>query len=127
MDITVLISKTITLIEGCVSGSERITIECSDGTRYAMFHTQECCESVLIEDVCGDLEDLVGSPIVQAEESINDDCSGHVSDEWGGDSETWTFYRLATSKGLVVIRWYGTSNGYYSERVDFEEIKPDIE
>lgn len=34
----------------------------------------------------------------------------------------WTFYRLATNRGSVVIRWYGTSNGYYAINVSFKEL-----
>jgi hypothetical protein len=111
-----LVGKTLTKVEGAV-GDDRMTFTCDDGTSYVMFHLQDCCEGVSVEDITGELADLIGSPIVQAEESTNstDDRPRDYSESW-----TWTFYRIATAKGQVVIRWLGESNGYYSESVDFE-------
>lgn len=108
-----LIGKTIIEIDGAETESEHIFIKCSDNSVYVMYHEQDCCESVQVEDICGDINVLLNSPITMAEsvtESNNahDDCS-----------YTYTFYKLATVKGYVTIRWYGESNGYYSEDVNF--------
>lgn len=85
--------------------------------QWEFCHHQDCCEDVYIEDICGDLEDLVGSPLVLAEETTNSDAPPKGEYE---ESYTWTFYRFATAKGTVTVRWYGSSNGYYSESVDLE-------
>lgn len=93
------------------------------GDVYRMFHDQDCCESVSIEDFNGDAEDLVGVPIMLAEESTSDvDPTDEGRDKDKYDSNTWTFYRFRTIKGTVSIRWYGTSNGYYSESVDIVKL-----
>ncbi len=117
-DFKELVGKTIERLEGLEKGSDAVIFYCTDGSIYAMYHKQDCCENVEIEDVCGDPEDLIGSEIIIAEENSNSD--GKPKDEYD-DSFTWTFYKLATKKGYVDIRWYGTSNGYYSEDVSFEK------
>src|SRR5574337_1654215 len=87
------------------------------GVEYGLWHDDDCCESVHLEDVCGNLEDLVGSPLVMAEESRDSDTPKVYEGEnsYQDESFTWTFYKFATVKGYVTLRWYGSSNGYYSE------------
>ncbi|MNZ76081.1 hypothetical protein D3C78_945760 [compost metagenome] len=99
-----------------------MVFETDSGEVFKMYHDQDCCESVHINDIEGDLSDLIGEPVTLAEESTSND-NPKVEDEWGPESFTWTFYRLATKNGFVVIRWYGESNGYYSESVDFIQVK----
>ena len=83
--------------------------------RFVFFHQQDCCEHVSIEDVCGELQDLIGEPLLMAEE-----VEGQTPvdfDEAEHESVTWTFYKFATRKGYVDVRWFGESNGFYSEGV----------
>ena len=97
-----------------------------DGEVYKMYHEQDCCEHVYVESIVGDLEDLVGEPLLLAEEVTNLFDILRDSDKEMEDSEeshTWTFYKFATRKGYVDIRWYGSSNGYYSEGVSFMKEK----
>ena len=127
MDVSVLKGKTLTSITETKKGDDAIIFTCKDGSEYRMYHEQYCCENVEIEDVNGDLNDLVGTPILKAEEVSNDDFEKAYKDGLSEDdyqeSYTWTFYKFATVKGYVDIRWFGQSNGYYSESVDFEKIK----
>lgn len=145
------ILKGQTLLSIDKSENDKLVFITDDSTEYVMHHHSDCCESVSIEDICGDLDDLIGSPILLAEEvssseptpeliasrraeyekeveqakatggkmwydDFEDFCNGRY------ESETWTFYKLATIKGSVTIRWYGSSNGYYSEGVDFHKV-----
>lgn len=121
MEIAELIGKTLTGVKQC---ADEITFVTED-KQYKLYHDQSCCESVSIVDVCGSFDDLVGSPVLMAEEANNTEEKEKekIKSEYGGDSNTWTFYKLATVKGYVTIQWHGSSNGYYSESVDFEEVK----
>ncbi|AEW47444.1 hypothetical protein BCB4_0216 [Bacillus phage B4] len=109
-----LVGKTFTRIKN--EGSDELVFYDTDGEIYVMYHQQDCCESVYIEDIDGDLEDLLHSPILMAE-AVSE--SGNDSD-YG--TSTWTFYKIATIKGTVTLRWLGESNGYYSESVDFVRV-----
>jgi len=103
-------------------GDDVINFETIDNDYYTMYHAQDCGEYVTIDDINGDLKDLVGSPILQAKEVTNDTDSMGAYDRID-ESFTWTFYKLATAKGYVVIRWFGTSNGCYSERAEIYKIE----
>ena len=118
VDVWELLGKVLIKIEKM--NDEELHFYCSDGTRYKMYHEQDCCENVRIEDITGNIEDLVGHPITLAEESSN---QKEAPPEGSCvDSYTWTYYKFATIKGYVTIRWFGESNGYYSEAVDFKRV-----
>jgi hypothetical protein len=115
---TDLLGKTIKNITGLYLESEEIIIECSDGKNYILYNDDQS-SIVEINDIIGDINDLIDSPIL-----ISEERHGHLLPRLRNSDEgyTWTFYELATIKGSVTIRWYGSSNGYYSEDVYFEEI-----
>ena len=129
LDVKELLGKTITTIvvkKNDENEDDNIVFTTSDNKKYKMYHDQNCCEKVNIEDIIGNLEDLIGSPLLMAEEVTSYKNPQDVplkEQEYGYASYTWTFYKFAAIKGYVTIRWYGESNGYYSEEVDFEEIE----
>lgn len=104
------IVKTVT---GGEKGDYEMIITFESGKAIKVYHEQDCCEMVYIEDEESD--DIVGGFVHFA---------GFVSGEGGyfdGDedySHTWSFLKIDTSKGSIWQRWLGESNGYYSEEVD---------
>ncbi len=112
-----LLGRTLVSVEGAKDGSERVTITCDDGAVFAMYHEQDCCESVALESVVGDVANLIGSPLTLARKSSSEEYPAHHPKPEYHESGTWTFYSLATVKGYVDFRWLGESNGYYSESV----------
>lgn len=118
-----LLGKRLERVE-LLGDKEAIIFELKDGYgSYKLYHSQDCCESVWIEDIDGDLNDLLHEPLLMAEEisggSGTEPITGFEALNEHEESWTWTFYKLATIKGGVTIRFYGCSNGYYSEAVDF--------
>lgn len=100
--------RVIKSISGLEVGSKAIFINFEDGDRIKMYHCQECCESVQVED-CEDVssDDLKESIIHTFEEYTKS------SGESGWGLQTYTFYRLITNSAYCTIRWFGESNGYY--------------
>jgi len=122
-------------------GDDVLRFVTDTGVTYLLLHEQDCCECVTVEDICGDFSDLLNTPIIQASEETNDDnwCTWDNTDDATNmrilakvvlspedevdyeGSTMWTFYRLRTIKGTVTIRWYGSSNGWYSVSVYFRK------
>lgn len=124
-----LSEKIIESIEGLEKYSRFVYINLKNNERYLMAHRQDCCETVSIEDICGDIDDIIGSPILTAEEISYSKSDSELPNiekiQINPDEEsfTWTFYKLGTIKGSVTIRWYGSSNGCYSEEVGIYKLE----
>ncbi len=113
-----LLGKTLLSIEN--KKDEELIFTLIDGQKYCLYHDQDCCEDVRIEEIVGDLKNLIGQPIIMAEEVIHENFNpSGIKIPTQDDSFTWTFYKIATINESVTIRWHGTSNGYYSETVRF--------
>lgn len=112
---------------------EELLLYFSDSTYLSMSHVQDCCETVYLDDVVGNLDSLLFKPILRAEfksESARDGDDLPTNPlckipEYL-ESCTWSFYTLATVRGYVDLRWIGESNGYYSESVDLHFTTYDI-
>lgn len=105
-----MIGKTPTAI---VQTEDEITFTFDTGETAKFYHEQDCCESVYVDDVNGDWNDLIGVPLLVSEERVGEYEGGGYH-----ESVTWTFYTFRSIKGSVDVRWCGSSNGYYSESVD---------
>jgi hypothetical protein len=112
-DIAEMVGRTFSEITGEFNDSE-VCFKSTDGFTFKFYHEQDCCESVYLEDITGNLNDLLNTPILLAEERHNHD---NPPEEYT-ESHTWTFYEFRTIKASVTLRWLGESNGYYSESVD---------
>lgn len=106
--------KTLTKVE---AGSEEVVFETSEGPRYQLFHQQDCCESVVIREVEGDVSKLSGIVLDAVERPGTEPPGFNPS-----DSYTLTDFIIRTKDAIVTFKWLGESNGYYSESVYFIEL-----
>lgn len=101
---------------------EELILYFKSGNRLHIYHDCDCCESVILIDIVGgNIDELVGQKIVsiksvykRSDERLFGEDSGYLD-----DSNTWTFVTISTLKDDITLRWHGSSNGYYSEYVDF--------
>jgi len=113
-DITDIIGQEFTAVTSLEKGSQEIIFEGAPDPCFLMTHMQECCEVVLVEEIAGDPEWLLNSPITRAAADCYEDQGG-----------TSTFYRFSTAKGTVTVRWYGSSgSGVYGEAVSLYRKEP---
>jgi hypothetical protein len=117
-EVTDMIGLTMSSVAGGV-GDDSLMFTTTEGIRFELYHAQDCCENVRVEDIIGDLGDLVGYPLVESEELTSE--PDPILD-YEPESCTWTFYRFSTVRGTVTVRWFGESNGYYSESVEFRHL-----
>ena len=107
-----------------------------------MYLRKDCCESVSIIDINGDLDDLIGTQFYY-EEVSNDDFVNAFESKFKNKTKMIITKRtmkatislescvdvlqISNDKGYVDIRWFGESNSYYSESVDFIQVGVDRE
>lgn len=120
-----LLGLTLQTITGMTEDSQEVHLVTTCNRTFTLQHIQDCCELVRLYEVVGDVNDLLDEPLLVAEEVSSED-SGFVPPEDldvvdDPDCTKWTFYRLATRKGYVVLRWLGESNGYYCMAVSLHE------
>jgi len=118
MDIKDLVGETLAFIDADDKGEE-VMLTTQSGRRIRIYHMQDCCEYVRVEDTQGNWHDLVGKVITEATKGVNPE-----GDPTPGcpDSGTRTTLTFRVDDATVISKWIGESNGYYSESVDIEEL-----
>ena len=113
MSLENIIGATILSITGAKVGSSKLTFSTDKGT-LELYHGQCCCEDVCVEDINGDVSDMIGGVVSVADERVGEET------EVGWARELHTFYEIRTTKGDMNIRWLGRDNGYYSVSVHYD-------
>ena len=126
-DVKENLASGIKKVVGYKDETEEIYFYCKNGNIVKFFHDQDCCEYVYLESADGlknGVDIFTDCNWCEIDEVIKDNTDKDTKPmRKYADSYTWTFYKFNTNKGYDTMRWYGESNGYYSESVDFEIYK----
>lgn len=74
-------------------GTEQVTI----------YPKQDHYESITINNITGDLKDLVGEPLLEAEFDVETGVERGLVANY---PYTFITYKFTTKKGIVTVRWY---------------------
>lgn len=101
------------------TAEEAILFTTSCGRKFLLRHAQDCCESVTIHSIAGDLQSLIGQRItIFKTETDNQLPEGFVP-----ETEPESFSRTIITINNIVITCVGLSNGCYDETMQCEEIE----
>lgn len=104
-DEQIIVGKTVQSVVN--NNNEELVFEFTDGSSCKFYHEQDCCESVNI-DYIEDLSVLKGVTLT----AVN-------REEYTNSESTITNFWFLSEKEKIQVTWLGTSNGYYSESVNF--------
>jgi len=113
----ILSGEVIKNITGVHYGSREVKLITESKWLCTLYHHQDCCEDVMLEDFDLDPGEIIGQKIYAIQEVSGNPIGGHRG---GIGQETWTFYKIATEKNSLWMSWSGGSNGYYRQKVDIK-------
>lgn len=87
----------------------------TDKGNMFFYYWEDVGNNVHLEDGFEDLRKMIGEQILKAEVVINRE--DEPLDEWD-ESHTWTYYKISSLNYDCTLRFYGSSNGCYSESVN---------
>jgi hypothetical protein len=121
------LGKGIKKVVGLRKNSDEVLFICNDNYVVKMYHNYDCCEEVYLDSADSiDNNDDIYTGCNWCVMEIVDNVNCGAKSKWT-ESFTWTFYKMKTDKGYDTLRWYGESNGYYSERVDLKVYRIEVD
>lgn len=112
-----LVGEVLTHIDENADNGE-ILLTTESGRQFKIYHYQDCCESVYIEGTDGDWNQLLNKKLIAVDCDYEDGGDKEAYDS----SSTRTIFTFKVNDATVINKWFGSSNGYYSETASLEEI-----